>query len=552
MGKTTGNRIILVGFSTTGKSKAGRIISQRLGWELVDIDDTIVAASGKPIDDIFAHEGEKRFREIERDILQKACKKEKVIIACGGGAVIDPSHRDLMRKSGVVICLEAQPKTIYERLRTNDTDAVRPLLSGPDQLKRIETLKESRQYYYNAVADWTVHTDALTLDEVGDEVMRGWRYGVRRFEIMTSSVVKKAAFMVNTQTSSYPVYIGSGLIGDLGKQMRSAGLSGTVSVISDDNVFSLYGSKVVQILEKDGFVVDSYVVRAGEQTKSVESAVKIYDWLIERNVERVDTIVALGGGMVGDLAGFVAATYLRGVPLVHVPTSLLAMVDASIGGKVAVNHPRGKNLIGSFYQPGLVFTDVAILKTLPKRELTSGWSEVIKHALILDADLFEFFDRECEKLLELDESVLVDAVVRSTAIKAGIVSTDEKEAGRRMLLNYGHTIAHGLEAAAGYDRFLHGEAVAVGMMGAAMISERLQMIDAAIVQKQRTLLERYGLPVFCRDIDIDRVIEAIELDKKVRNKTINWVLLAGIGNAVIRNDVPHDLVESVIRSLIRY
>jgi len=344
-------------------------------------------------------------------------------------------------------------------------------------------------------------------------------------------------------------------------------LSGTATVISDENVFSLYGSKVEQVLKDAGFGANCFVVPPGEETKSVDSAVKIYDFLVKRRTERDDIIVALGGGMVGDLAGFVAATFLRGMPWVQVPTSLVAMVDASIGGKVGVNHPEGKNLIGAFYQPNLVLSDPETLTTLPQRELTSGWAEVIKYGLILDKEFFEFLENNVSKLRKLEPKLLTRAIARSAAIKARVVSQDEKERiGKRIILNYGHTIGHGLEAASQYKRFLHGEAVAIGMMGAARLSQRLGLLPSAAVERQQALLQRFGLPISLRAQTVDRrrgkkgsghelglvaITTAMEVDKKVKGKAIHWVLLEDIGKAVIRSDVPQRDVLAVLRELAK-
>jgi 3-dehydroquinate synthase len=260
--------------------------------------------------------------------------------------------------------------------------------------------------------------------------------------------------------------------------------------------------------------------------------------------------------MVGDLAGFVAATFLRGIFWVQVPTSLVAMVDASIGGKVGVNHPQGKNLTGAFYQPKLVLADCQTLATLPQRELISGWAEVIKHGLILDEEFFRFLENNVNGLRELEPEALTRAIGRSAAIKAGVVSQDEKErAGRRTILNYGHTIGHGLEAATQYKRFLHGEAVAIGMMGAAKLSQRLGLLPSTAVNRQQALLQEFGLPTSLPakrsnfKLSLAEVTGAMELDKKMKEKAIRWVLLQDIGKAVIRTDVPHKDVLAVLQEL---
>jgi len=358
--------------------------------------------------------------------------------------------------------------------------------------------------------------------------------------------------LVETATQSYPVFVGYGLLDKLGEKMKKAALSGTATVISDENVFSLYGSKLEGILKDAGFAVNSFVVPPGEGTKSMDYAIKIYDFLVEHRAERDDIIIALGGGMVGDLAGFVAATFLRGMPWVQVPTSLVAMVDASIGGKVGVNHPEGKNLIGAFYQPNLVLADCQTLTTLPQRELTSGWAEVIKHGMMLDEEFVQFLESSVNELIKLEPELLIRAIARSAAIKSQVVSQDEKEKeGKRTILNYGHTIAHGLEAATKYKRFLHGEAVAIGMVGAAKLSQRLGILPSATMERQQALLQKFGLPTVFSGLDLTEITRAMELDKKVKEKSIRWVLLQDIGKVVIRNDVPQQDVLVILRELAK-
>ncbi len=551
MDKGSASRIILIGFSATGKSKVGQEIARRLGWESADTDEEIVKLAGKSIDEIFAQDGEEHFRRLERQMLVEACEKGKTVISAGGGAIVDPQNRELMKNSGMVICLEAAAETIYQRLsrHTEDSGTLRPLLNVPDPLQRIKELKESREPYC-AVADWTVHTDSLTEEQVCLEVLRGWNYWSRaqsRNDVRSSK--DNMACPVITATEHYDVMVGWETLYNTGNEAKKAGLSGTAYVLSDETVFSIYGARVSTSFESAGFAVHSFVLPPGETTKTLENAIRVYDWLVEHRAERGDIMVALGGGVIGDLAGFVAATFLRGLRLVQIPTSLVAMVDASIGGKTAVNHPQAKNLIGVFYQPRLVVADVQVLTTLPDREFVSGWAEVIKHGLILDAEFISFLEKNAGKLVRLEPETTTDAVRRSAAIKARIVSEDERENGRRTLLNYGHTIGHGLEAATNYERFLHGEAVAVGMVGAANLSHNLGLLPWEVVERQRLLLERFGLPTGCTGVKRNAVARAMQLDKKVREKAIRWVLLADVGRAVIRRNVPPEQVERMLEDL---
>ena len=557
------SNIVITGFSGTGKSLVAREVARRLEWDFIDTDGEIVRQAKKPIEEIFKSEGEEKFRELEREAVRKACLKSRRVIAIGGGAIVDPQNRTRLARKGFIVCLEARPETIYRRLfkEAKEGAEIRPLLKSPDPLERIRRLKARRQPHYDNV-DRVVNTDDLTIDEVAGEVVKSWRLlrrsaprndrkGARNDRKRARGGGEKAACRVVTATRRYPVFVGYGLLDELGEKANKAALSPLAVVISDENVWRLYGGRVEKVLSDAGLTVHALVVPPGEETKSLKAAQGIYDFLIKKRVERDDMLIALGGGMVGDLAGFVAATYLRGIPWLQVPTSLVAMVDASIGGKVGVNHPEGKNLIGAFYQPSLVLADTQALATLPERELTSGWAEVVKYGLIMDRELFEFLEENVSRLVKLEQEAVGRAVRQSAALKAEVVSQDEKERGRRTILNYGHTIAHGLEAATHYRRFLHGEAVAIGMMGAAKLSQRRGMLSPAVVKRQQSLLEKFGLPTAFSDVSRDEIAKAMEVDKKTRARKIRWVLLEDIGRTLVRADVPQEDVLAVLEELVK-
>ena len=563
--------VYLIGFSGSGKSAIGRRLARRMRRQHVDMDDEIVARTGSPIPEIFRKEGEPGFREMEKELLEEISGRKRLIVSTGGGVPLDPGNRAAMAKSGVIVCLEAKPDFLYGRLKRHLGDEskgqVRPLLEGDDPKKRIEALKEYRQRFY-ATADWTVHTDDLTTEEVVTEVIRGVRYGQRRFGRRkdAGSVFPPlgslgreseapycrdmgASFVVETPGGRYPVFVGWGTLSELGQRMRNLGLSGKAALISDAAVYEIHGVKALESLRSTGFEVASYAVPAGERSKSEDALTRIYDWMVEQRLERGSTVVALGGGVAGDLAGYAAATFLRGVPLVHAPTSLLAMTDSAIGGKVAINHPRAKNLIGAFYQPRMVLSDVETLTTLPARELASGWAETIKHGMIMDPELLNVLEGDLERVLTLDPEMTTEIVKRSSGLKGKVVSGDEKEAGWRMILNFGHTIGHALEAATEYGTLLHGEAVSIGAVGAARLSRKHAGLGDEVVDRLSGLLKRFGLPTSMPDLDADRLIEAMFLDKKVRGKAIRWVLLEDIGKPVIRDDIPMESVREVLAGL---
>ena len=346
----------------------------------------------------------------------------------------------------------------------------------------------------------------------------------------------------------------SGLIGRLGEKMRAAGLTGRAFVVSDEQVFVLYGESVLEGLRRNGFEADSYRLVPGEASKALASVYKLYDWLVENRVERIDAIVALGGGVVGDIAGFAAATILRGIPLVQVPTTILAQIDSSIGGKVGVDHPKGKNLIGAFYPARLIAVDTDTLRTLPRREIAAGWAEAIKCALILDAELLDVLEANAAGLVDLSSPLVPTVVERCGQHKVQVVTEDERETGLRMILNYGHTIGHALEAVLNYDALLHGEAVSIGMAGAAQIALAKGLIDQSILDRQNAVLAAYGLPVRYPDDAprpaIESIMDRMARDKKSRGAVLRWILIDRIGHAVIDPDVPLDLVRDVVASLL--
>jgi 3-dehydroquinate synthase len=358
--------------------------------------------------------------------------------------------------------------------------------------------------------------------------------------------------IVRTASGEYPVYVSWGALDAIGEATRRTAGPRRAFLISDDTVLSRWGETAVSSLREAGIDTASFSLRPGDGSKSLEDAGRVYDWLASHRAERRDAVIGLGGGMVNDFAGFVAGTYLRGMPVVQAPTSLLAMVDASIGGKTAVNHAGAKNIVGLFYQPRAVVADVATLKTLPRRALVEGLGEVIKHAFIRDPELLSLLEGRLEDLLDLDPELTTEVIARNVQIKGGIVSEDERETGGvRELLNYGHTLGHAFEAAGGYEALLHGEAVSVGMVAAAEIGKRVGVTPPAIVERQRLLLERAGLPTSPpRDLDRDRIRAALALDKKIIAGGQRWILLEDVGRPVVRNDIPTPVVESVLDELM--
>ncbi len=344
---------------------------------------------------------------------------------------------------------------------------------------------------------------------------------------------------------SYPIHIGSGLarradlIVPALPQRRAA-------IVTNTTVARLHLEPLAAALAAAGVACVRIVVPDGEDHKDWATLDTVFDALLEHRCDRQTAVIALGGGVIGDLAGFAAATYQRGVPFVQVPTTLLAQVDSSVGGKTAINHPRGKNMVGAFHQPLVVVADMDTLATLPDRELRAGLAEVIKHGAIRDAALFAWLEVNMERLLARDPEALAHVVKRSVEIKAEVVATDERESGERVLLNFGHTFGHAIEAGVGYGSWLHGEAVGAGMAMAADLSARVGLLDGASVDRLRRLLERAGLPVAGPGLDADRYVELMAVDKKARAGRTPFILLERLGTAVIRSDVAPEAVRATL------
>ena len=354
---------------------------------------------------------------------------------------------------------------------------------------------------------------------------------------------------VDLGEKSYDIVIGYDIGQEIVDFVKGAGYSKKALLVTDTYVGPLYGKQVQQLLAEAGLEATLMQIPAGESSKNLSVANDLFTRAIELGLDRKSPVFALGGGVVGDLAGFVAATYMRGVPFVQLPTSLLAQVDSSVGGKVAVNHELGKNLIGAFYQPQAVFMELNYMKTLPQREIYTGLGEIIKYGIIYDADFFAFLEKNREQVLTLEPEALVHMIARSCEIKAAVVSEDEKEAGLRRILNFGHTIAHAIEKETGYVRYNHGEAVATGMVGAAYISRELGLIDEKEYNRVREMIARYNLPLQAAGVTVEAMYGDIFHDKKTVGGKVTWVLMEKIGQVICRNDVPADVVKKAMEAV---
>lgn len=351
---------------------------------------------------------------------------------------------------------------------------------------------------------------------------------------------------VGLKERSYSIYIDRGLLTEVGKRLSNIITGKKIAIITNPTINNIYGPILKNSFKGADFKIHLTEIPDGEEYKTLETAVKIYDWLTDIKIERQSPLIALGGGIIGDITGFVAATYLRGVPYIQIPTTLLAQVDSSIGGKTAVNHPKGKNLIGAFYQPRVVFIDIDTLKTLPNREILCGAAEIIKYGVIRDRDFFEYLENNIERLINLEEKVLIYSIKKACEIKADVVSRDERETGLRAALNFGHTIGHAIESLTDYKKYRHGEAIAIGMAYAAQLSFKTELCSQDDCERVISLIKKAGLPTAISDLDTDTIIESLYLDKKVRDEKVRFVLMNGIGAVEIYNDISHELIRKVL------
>jgi shikimate kinase / 3-dehydroquinate synthase len=555
--------ITITGFSGSGKTEVARLVASRLGWQAVDADEYIEAKTGRAVPDIIRQDGELAFRDVEASTFAELASRENTAVAAGGGAVMhEPTRRSIV-EAGLVVRLLATAETTEARVGADVKQRERPIRGNGSSVARIV---DQRAAVYD-LADFTVSTDVLTPEEVSDEVVRLYTlFGERAFSrpgriqqlMRTPSVLPVildtpgATTIIRTASGEYPVYAGWGALDQLGEHTKRLTRARRAFLISDEAVIKQWGETAISSLRQAGLDTAAFALPPGDASKSLGQAAEVYDWLATQRAERRDVIVALGGGMVCDFAGFIAGTYLRGMPVVQAPTSLLAMVDASIGGKTAVNHAGAKNIVGLFYQPRAVIADVGTLKTLPRRALIEGMGEVIKHAMIRDAELLTLLEERLDDLMALEPEFATSVIARNMQIKGAVVSEDERETGGvRELLNYGHTLGHAFEAAGGYESLLHGEAVGAGMVAAGEIGRRLGITPDALVERQNRLIERAGLPMRPpRGLDRARIRAALALDKKVVAGGQRWVLLEDIGRPIVTADVPTSLVEEVLDDLL--
>ena len=514
--ETAGRNLVITGFMGTGKSAVAQRVAAALGRTMVDMDAEIERRAGTSIPQIFEHQGETAFRRLEIDLCRELAEQSGLVIATGGGTLVSEEAREIMGRTGDLFCLDCAPQELLRRLEGDDG---RPMLWGEDRALRLRSLLAARRPAYAAVP-WHVDTTMRSPDEVAAEVMALHRGDPR-------------AWRVRTPTGSYPVLMGGGSLSHVGALLRARDVVGSVAVVSDENVWPLYGRQLMAGLADSGVPAASVVLPPGERHKTLATVATLYDRFVDADLTRTGVVVAMGGGVITDMAGFAASTFMRGVPVVPVPTTLLSMVDAGVGGKVAVDHPRGKNLVGAFVEPMLVLLDPEVLASLPDAEYRAGLAEIIKAGVIADPELFAAFEGGATP----DRSWMVE---RALQVKIDVVEEDPYERGRRAVLNLGHTFAHAFEVLADY-RLHHGLAVSIGMAAAAHLAEIRGRCSAETRERIVATLAAHDLPVTYDDAPPAAVYAAMSTDKKRRGSHLRFVLPAEIGQVTVE-EAPEDEV----------
>jgi len=555
-----GRSIVLVGMMGSGKTSTGRRLAQRLGLGFVDADAEIEQAASMSIADIFVRHGESAFRDVEKRVMARLLGQGCRVLATGGGAFMNADVREDISAAGLSIWLKAEFDVLWRRVRRRTT---RPLLNNADPENTLRQLIEDRYPIY-AQADITVISHEGSHDEVVDDMMSKLETrfssldgGLRSASGGPGSVKsgpKLEKIAVKLTGRGYDILIGDGLIGEAGGHIHSLAPGAACAIVTDTNVAQYHLAELKRGLDSSHIKHSQIIVEPGEGSKTYSVFERVCDTIIGARIERNDLVIALGGGVVGDLAGYAAASVRRGMRFIQIPTSLLAQVDSSVGGKTGINSPFGKNLIGAFHQPSLVLADTGSLETLPLREFRAGYAEVVKYGLINDASFFSWLEGSWHEIFAGGQA-RSRAIAKSCAAKAGVVARDERETGERALLNLGHTFGHALERITAYDgsRLVHGEGVAIGMACAFRFSVHKGLCPAADADRVSRHLKAAGLPTRFADITgwdagEDQILDAMYQDKKVEHGALTFILAHGIGKCFVAKTVDPGDVLSFLKS----
>ena len=532
-----GRSVVLVGMMGAGKTSVGKRLAAKLGLPFVDADAEIEAGAQLTISEIFERFGEVYFRDGERKVIARLLNGGPLVLATGGGAFMNSATRDKIAACGVSIWLKPNFDVLLARVRKKSN---RPLLKTADPEQTLRRLLEERSPTY-ALADFTIESLDGSHDSVVDAILR--RLAAALCKDVGPYAQTRRRVEVPLGARAYSILIGPGVIDEAGVEIAKIAPRVNCAIVTDARVAPLYLERLTASLRRAGLGSTSIICPPGEATKCYAEFARVSDALIEARIERRDIVIALGGGVIGDLAGFCAATLRRGVRFVQIPTTLLAQVDSSVGGKTGINSRHGKNLVGAFHQPSLVLADTASLDTLSERDFRAGYAEVVKYGLIGDRRFFEFLESNWREAF-VDGPTRAEAIAISCAAKARIVAADETEQGERALLNLGHTFGHALESLTRYDseRLVHGEGVAIGMAAAFRFSRELGLCSGQDATRVEAHLKALGLPTRMRDIpgfeaSADDILAAMRQDKKVERGRLTFILVRGIGESFVARDL---------------
>lgn len=519
------DNIILIGFMGSGKDSVAEEISKKTDLSFISMDDYIELKEKRKINNIFEESGEEYFRKIEKKTLEEIKNIKNVVLATGGGVVKDKKNRKRLSKMGKVIYLYTSLDAVKKRL---EKDKTRPLIKNKKNIFKIYNERMKKGFY--EFADEKIDTSAISPEEVALKTLKNLQV---KSKSKTKSINK---YILKAESKKYPIYIGCDILQENNFNLNMEFKSNKVAIISNPVVGALYIKETESVLKKKGINPYICIVPDGEKYKNFDTIKKIFDKMLKENMDRASSIIALGGGVIGDMGGFVASTLKRGVSLIHIPTTLIAQVDSSIGGKTGFDHPLGKNMIGTFYQPDMVLIDIKKLLTLPEKEFRNGLAEVIKYGIIHDAELFDILEREKKEITDRNIKLLKEIVSRCARIKKEVVEEDEKEEkGIREILNYGHTIGHIIETLTRYSKYSHGEAVAIGMVEEARLAKKEGFLPDEDFKRIESLIEKYGLPFSVpKDIKTADMKKCVFQDKKVRKGKIRLPVPTKIGKIVTR------------------
>ena len=527
--------IVLVGLMGAGKTAIGKRLAAQLGLPFYDADHEIERAAGMTIAEIFRTHGEAYFRTGEKRVIERLLAGGRIVLAPGGGAFMDPETRRTIRERATSIWLRCPLPVLLQRVQGRTH---RPLLNNGNPAATLARLSAERSPIY-AQADIIVDGSEDPLHVTTNKVINALNnyQAPHRVEVQLSQ-------------SNYDVLIGPNLLRRSGALLVPVLPQPRCVIVTDENVAKLHLPTLQQSLAETGITHSALTVPPGEPSKTLQTWQYLVESLLEQKVDRYTTIIALGGGVIGDLAGFTAAATLRGLPFVQIPTTLLSQVDSSVGGKTGVNTARGKNLVGAFHQPLMVIADTASLHTLPQRELRNGYAEIVKSALIGDAAFYDWCEANGAAMLDGGDTLLAEAIARTVRFKASVVAGDERETkpnNGRALLNLGHTFAHALEAETGYgSTLLHGEAVATGLVLATHLSAQLNLCPQEDVIRIAAHITQTGLPPRIAGLNAEHLLAHMKQDKKMRGGKLTFILTKGIGRAFTCNEVPEDAVRATL------